>query len=87
MKRKTEIRRFDIFLSSGDWRGNMHVFSTIEKGEKPGNEENFSADINLPLDNFNTTPDEIKEEVFAKLLKTMEEVLEQLKKKEFTSTY
>jgi len=78
---------FEIFNARKGWRGRIEIFSKTGKSKELKDRENFSADVNLPLDNFNTTPDKIKEEIFSKFLKALEEIIEQLKKKEFTEKH
>lgn len=74
MSRKNEIKDFEIFLLDSEWRARMSIFSTIEHNE------NFNADINLPIENYNTTPEEIKKEIFDKLRKAFIEITDWLKK-------
>lgn len=74
MAREIEIRYTDILSDERGWRGRMMLISRIEETD-----ENFSADINLPLENYNTTPDEIKKEVFEKLKKAFIEITKWLR--------
>ena len=68
MERQTSIKSINIFETDEGWRAEVSLFSTVD------DEENFSANLNLPIDDPNITPDEIKKEVSKKLVKTFEEV-------------
>ncbi len=73
MERQTKITEIHFSLRKGEWRGTMSLFSTIE------DIENFSAVINLPVEDPNPTPEKVKEEFFKKLVKTFEEINSQFK--------
>jgi len=78
MERETKIEGFEIFSTDSKWRGRVGVFSTI--GEIEGREsENFHADINLPVENYDVAPNQIKKEIFEKFKNTFTEILEWLK--------
>lgn len=78
MGRKTKIGEFKILLSSDNlWRANILMWSSKEKKEYE--DENFSAELNLPIGNPNRIPEEIKKEVLMKLVSTFEEVFKDLK--------
>jgi len=78
MERETKIEGFEIFSTDSKWRGTVEIFSTT--GEvKDRESENFRANINLPVENYNLAPNEIKKEIFEKFKSTFIEITEWLK--------
>lgn len=79
MKRKIEIEEFKIFFHVDHWRARTTVTSKIGLQEN-NTDELFSAGLSLPIENYNSYPEDIKKEVLPKLIKTLEDVAEELKK-------
>ena len=65
---------FSLWLKdTGGWRASLYIHSSLDRD---GNSEEFGVSINMPVDNPDTSPAEIRKEIFRQLKKTLKAVVE-----------